>query len=355
MELARAVEAAGATIINTGIGWHEARVPTIATSVPRAAFAWVTRKLKGAVEHPALHHQPDQHAGGGRGAAGRGRRRPGLDGAAAAGRPGAGQQGGGRAGRRDQHLHRLQPGLPRPRLQPAALLLPGQPARLPRDRAQLPPGGEDEADRRGRRRPGRPLLRHRGRRARPPGDALRGGRRDRRPVRHGQPRAGQGGVPRDAPLLPAPAGGDRGGGPARRARHRRGAAGRRLRRGGAGHRRGAARPGHPRAAAPQGPLLRRRAAARRRRWARAWRWWAPAASASTSPSSWSTPRRRPARRCSAGWPSGAWPIRSGPAAAWSSRRRSRRPARSGCCSARPAAPAPAWARPPAGSTGPRSR
>jgi 2,4-dienoyl-CoA reductase (NADPH2) len=52
VELARAVEAAGATIINTGIGWHEARVPTIATSVPRAAFAWVTRKLKGAVGIP---------------------------------------------------------------------------------------------------------------------------------------------------------------------------------------------------------------------------------------------------------------------------------------------------------------
>src|SRR6266508_27647 len=47
--LARAVEAAGATIINTGIGWHEARVPTIATMVPRAAFAWVTRRLKGEV------------------------------------------------------------------------------------------------------------------------------------------------------------------------------------------------------------------------------------------------------------------------------------------------------------------
>jgi 2,4-dienoyl-CoA reductase (NADPH2) len=52
VELARAVEGAGATIINTGIGWHEARIPTIATSVPRAAFAWVTRKLKGAVAIP---------------------------------------------------------------------------------------------------------------------------------------------------------------------------------------------------------------------------------------------------------------------------------------------------------------
>lgn len=50
--LARAIEKAGATIINTGIGWHEARVPTIATSVPRAAFAWVTKKMKGEVGLP---------------------------------------------------------------------------------------------------------------------------------------------------------------------------------------------------------------------------------------------------------------------------------------------------------------
>ncbi len=52
--LAKAIEAAGATIINTGIGWHEARVPTIATSVPRAAFSWVTRKLMGAVSIPVV-------------------------------------------------------------------------------------------------------------------------------------------------------------------------------------------------------------------------------------------------------------------------------------------------------------
>ena len=52
VQLAQAIERAGATIINTGIGWHEARVPTIATSVPRAAFAWVTRKLKGQVGIP---------------------------------------------------------------------------------------------------------------------------------------------------------------------------------------------------------------------------------------------------------------------------------------------------------------
>ena len=54
VELAKRVEAAGATIINTGIGWHEARVPTIATSVPRAAFAWVTKKLMGQVSIPLI-------------------------------------------------------------------------------------------------------------------------------------------------------------------------------------------------------------------------------------------------------------------------------------------------------------
>ncbi|WP_329743239.1 NADPH-dependent 2,4-dienoyl-CoA reductase [Dyella sp. A6] len=52
--LAKAIEAAGASIINTGIGWHEARVPTIVTSVPRAGFAWVTQKLRGEVSIPLI-------------------------------------------------------------------------------------------------------------------------------------------------------------------------------------------------------------------------------------------------------------------------------------------------------------
>jgi 2,4-dienoyl-CoA reductase (NADPH2) len=52
--LAKAIEGAGATIINTGIGWHEARVPTIATSVPRGAFAWVTKKMKREVSLPLV-------------------------------------------------------------------------------------------------------------------------------------------------------------------------------------------------------------------------------------------------------------------------------------------------------------
>ena len=52
--LAQALEAAGVSILNTGIGWHEARVPTVATVVPRAAFAWVTRRLKGLVGVPLV-------------------------------------------------------------------------------------------------------------------------------------------------------------------------------------------------------------------------------------------------------------------------------------------------------------
>lgn len=54
VQLARAIEAAGATLINTGIGWHEARVPTIATSVPRAAWTWLTKKLKPEVSIPLI-------------------------------------------------------------------------------------------------------------------------------------------------------------------------------------------------------------------------------------------------------------------------------------------------------------
>jgi 2,4-dienoyl-CoA reductase (NADPH2) len=54
VEVARAVEAAGATLLNSGIGWHEARIPTIAQAVPRGAFAWATRRLKQAVHIPVV-------------------------------------------------------------------------------------------------------------------------------------------------------------------------------------------------------------------------------------------------------------------------------------------------------------
>ena len=54
VELGKEIEKAGATIINTGIGWHESRVPTIATSVPRAAFTWVTKKMKSEIKIPLV-------------------------------------------------------------------------------------------------------------------------------------------------------------------------------------------------------------------------------------------------------------------------------------------------------------
>ena len=52
--MARAVADAGATLLNTGIGWHEARIPTIAQAVPRGGFAWATRRLKEAVSIPVV-------------------------------------------------------------------------------------------------------------------------------------------------------------------------------------------------------------------------------------------------------------------------------------------------------------
>ena len=52
--LAKEIEKAGATIINTGVGWHEARIPTIYTAVPRAAYTWVTRRMKGEVKIPLI-------------------------------------------------------------------------------------------------------------------------------------------------------------------------------------------------------------------------------------------------------------------------------------------------------------
>ncbi len=54
VHLAKQIEAAGATIINTGIGWHEARIPTIATMVPRGGFSWVTNRLMGEVKIPLI-------------------------------------------------------------------------------------------------------------------------------------------------------------------------------------------------------------------------------------------------------------------------------------------------------------
>ena len=54
VQLAKEIEKAGATIINTGIGWHESRVPTIGTNVPKAGFAWVTKRMKSEVKIPLI-------------------------------------------------------------------------------------------------------------------------------------------------------------------------------------------------------------------------------------------------------------------------------------------------------------
>ena len=54
VQLGKEIEKAGATIINTGIGWHEARIPTISTAVPRAAFTWVTKKMKAEIKIPLI-------------------------------------------------------------------------------------------------------------------------------------------------------------------------------------------------------------------------------------------------------------------------------------------------------------
>ena len=141
--LGKAVAKGGASIINTGIGWHEARVPTIATSVPRAAFAWVTRKMKAEfaaagittplvtsnrINTPEVAEQvladgcADMVS----------MARPLLADADFVKKAALGQAAP------DQHLHRLQPGLPGPYLPEQADELPGQPARLPRDRTGLP-------------------------------------------------------------------------------------------------------------------------------------------------------------------------------------------------------------------------
>ena len=132
VQLAQALEAAGVTILNTGIGWHEARIPTIATKVPRAAFAWVTEQLKGKVGIPLVAtnriNTPDVAenilASGQADMVSMARpflADPEFVNKAAAGRARAGHQ----------HLHWLQPGLPGPHLCGQDHLLPGESPRLP--------------------------------------------------------------------------------------------------------------------------------------------------------------------------------------------------------------------------------
>ena len=149
--LAQEVEAAGATLINTDIGWHESRVPTIVTSVPRAAFVDITARLAKHVEHSGRGVEPHQHARDRRRNPRRRSRRPDVDGAADARRPRLGAQSRRGCLRRDQHLYRLQSGVPRSRIREQARLVPAQSARRTRNRA-APLADAPQEVRRGRRR-----------------------------------------------------------------------------------------------------------------------------------------------------------------------------------------------------------
>ena len=173
--LGKALEAVGVTLINTGIGWHEARIPTIATSVPRGAFSWVTAELK---KHLTVPSSPPTASTRRRwrSASWRGEADM-VSMARPSWRIPSSSSRRPKTGRTDQHLHRLQPGLPGSRVQAEACLLSGQPASLLRDRAH--PSARCPSPRSwlwwGRvRRVGIRLLR---RRARPSGEPVRSGER----------------------------------------------------------------------------------------------------------------------------------------------------------------------------------
>ena len=158
--LASEVEAAGASILNLGIGWHEARVPTIVTSVPRAAFTSYAARLKEHVSVPVVAtnriNMPDVAesvlAGGADLVS---LARPFLA------DPEWVRKAAESRVRRDQHLHRLQPGVPGPHLRQEARHLPGQPAGRARDRAgdRADPHRQEGRRRRAPARPGSPRRR----------------------------------------------------------------------------------------------------------------------------------------------------------------------------------------------------
>ena len=121
----------GADVLDTGIGWHEARVPTIAYVVPRAAWGFAVKAIRAAVPIPIMAtnriNTPE---------VGEQLLADGVADIVSLGRPMladadfANKAKAGRS-RRDQHLHRLQPGVPRFPLQRQARDLPGEPARRP--------------------------------------------------------------------------------------------------------------------------------------------------------------------------------------------------------------------------------
>ena len=230
---------------------------------PARRLAGADRAAEGRGVRPGLRLQPDQHPRARRVDPRRRRGRPGLDGAAAAGRPGLRRQGRGRPRRRDQHLHRLQPGLPRPRLREPEGVLPGEPAGGPRDRAGAAAHPHVPTGRGRRRRTGRARGGGVGGGAGLRGHPLRAVRQRRRPVpaRDGGP--GQGGVRRDAALLHPSDGGARRRGAARVSEATRGRP-HVVRRGRGRHRRRAAAAGARRDRPPERRDVRRGAERRRR-------------------------------------------------------------------------------------------
>ncbi len=148
--LAQRVESAGADILNTGIGWHEARVPTIAYPVPRAAWRFAPARLKRAVAIPVVASNrintpqlaEEILASGDSDLISMAR--PMLADPHFAKKTREGKC------RQDQHLHRLQSGLPRPNLFRPQCHMPGQSARLPRDGIRRIPCRQSENGRRGR-------------------------------------------------------------------------------------------------------------------------------------------------------------------------------------------------------------
>ena len=277
--LARKVEEAGASVINTGIGWHEARVPTIITQVPRAAWAATTARLRPEVGIPVCAsnriNTPEVAeeilASGGADLVSMARpflADPDFVNKAAAGRADEINTciGCNQACLDHTFSNQRASCLVNPRACHETTLV-------------LAPDAAGPAGRGRRRGTGRPVRRGGRRRARAPGDPVRGLARDRRPVPAGDGDPRQGGVRLDAALLHPPA---------RRARGRRtpvdGGVRRRpgvVRRGGGRHRRDAAgrdvRGGRP----PEGGVLRRRDLRSGRGRDAGSRSSAPAASAST--------------------------------------------------------------------------
>ena len=199
--LAKAVEAAGATIINTGIGWHEARIPTIATLVPRGAFAWVTRRLKDEVRVPLVATNRINDPALAEAILERGdadmvsMARPLL-----ADADFVVKAANGRADEINTCIACNQACLDHVFERRLASCLVNPVCRA-RNRAQVRAGGATAHGCRRRRGPGGARRsRHRGG-ARPQGHAVRRGARNRRPVQPGEAHPRQGGVRGDDPLL----------------------------------------------------------------------------------------------------------------------------------------------------------